>query len=119
MLTNSLLDQFGAVQKAIAARFNGDKSVHDLPRVMRLPGFIHRKGEPFPSHLVQTSDDEPYEWRAFCKAFLPIEQLDFTRENASGNGDEAPDRFKVAEGFEDLPVENLGEGIETNHWWDR
>lgn len=39
------LDQFGRVQKALARRFNGDPTVHDLPRVMRLPGFRHFKRE--------------------------------------------------------------------------
>lgn len=41
------LDKFEAVQRALAARFGSDPSVHDLPRVMRLPGFLHCKGEPF------------------------------------------------------------------------
>src|SRR5262249_11989839 len=45
-------------------------------------------------------------------------QLDLTQKSADGNGDEDPDRYKVAEGFGDLPVEHLGEGIETNQWWD-
>src|SRR5262249_35930198 len=47
------LAQFEPLQKAIAARFNADPSVHDLPRVMRLPGFIHRKGEPFLVRILQ------------------------------------------------------------------
>lgn len=37
------LDRFEAVQRALARRFDGDPSVHDLPRVMRLPGFRHFK----------------------------------------------------------------------------
>lgn len=37
------LDQFKRVQLALARRFGGDPSVHDLPRVMRLPGFRHFK----------------------------------------------------------------------------
>jgi len=37
------LDQFERVQRALARRFGGDPSVHDLPRVMRLPGFRHFK----------------------------------------------------------------------------
>jgi putative DNA primase/helicase len=46
------LDQFGPIQKAIAARFGGDPSVHDLPRVMRLPGFWHQKGAPSVSRIT-------------------------------------------------------------------
>ncbi len=41
------LADFKPMQQAIAAALGTDPSVCDLPRVMRLPGFIHRKGEPF------------------------------------------------------------------------
>ena len=36
-------EEFSAVQLGLAEKFNGDTSVHDLPRVMRLPGFYHLK----------------------------------------------------------------------------
>ena len=36
-------EKFSAVQIGLADRFNGDTSVQDLPRVMRLPGFYHLK----------------------------------------------------------------------------
>lgn len=43
-LTNDCpLEDFSPRQKQIATKFNGDKSVSDLPRVMRLPGFWHQK----------------------------------------------------------------------------
>ena len=61
-------DQFSAVQKAIAARYSGDSAVHDLPRVMRLPGFIHRKGAPFLS-APGTRKGERYDWNEVRKAF--------------------------------------------------
>jgi hypothetical protein len=47
------LDRFTPAQKALAKRFDGDKAVHDLPRVMRLPGFYHRKAESFLSALLE------------------------------------------------------------------
>jgi RepB DNA-primase from phage plasmid len=37
------LDQFTPLQKGLIAKFNGDKCVHDLPRIMRLPGSWHQK----------------------------------------------------------------------------
>jgi archaellum biogenesis ATPase FlaH len=40
------LDSFTSAQKAVAARLRTDPSVSDLARVMRLPGFLHLKGEP-------------------------------------------------------------------------
>ena len=53
------LGDFEGVQKAIAKKFNGDTSVIDLPRVMRLPGFLHRKGEPFQVRIVKDRSGEP------------------------------------------------------------
>jgi hypothetical protein len=50
LVSDCPLDQFERVQRGLAALFGGDPSVHDLPRVMRLPGFVHHKGEPFLSH---------------------------------------------------------------------
>jgi RecA-family ATPase len=55
------LNTFAAVQKCIATRFGGDKAVHDLPRVMRLPGFTHQKGKPFLTRIVQANKRLPYE----------------------------------------------------------
>lgn len=54
------LDAFEAVQLAIAARFNSDKNVADKSRVMRLPGFYHRKhGGCFMSQLISCEPDLP------------------------------------------------------------
>ncbi len=54
------LDQFKAVQKALAEKFDGDPAVCDLARVMRVPGFLHRKREPFQVRIVATSDTPAY-----------------------------------------------------------
>ncbi|MDY7546748.1 DNA-primase RepB domain-containing protein [Glaciimonas sp. CA11.2] len=40
------LEQFKSAQTALANRFDGDPTVVDLARVMRIPGFYHRKGPP-------------------------------------------------------------------------
>ena len=42
------LSKFEACQKRLAAHYHTDPAVHDLPRVMRVPGFLHRKAEPQP-----------------------------------------------------------------------
>ncbi len=41
------LEDFTRIQKALITRFQGDTAVHDLPRVMRLPGFYTKKETPF------------------------------------------------------------------------
>lgn len=52
------LDRFTPAQKALAARFDGDLKVHDLARVMRLPGFWHQKAEtPFMTRIAKEYED--------------------------------------------------------------
>jgi hypothetical protein len=50
---------FGVLQKRLAKLFGGDPTVHDLPRVLRLPGFIHRKGEPFRTRILHQKPGVP------------------------------------------------------------
>lgn len=67
------LHQIEAIQKAIAERFGGDPSVNDLPRVMRLPGFLHRKKEPFLTRIIRDWGDEPrYSTERILAAFSPV-----------------------------------------------
>lgn len=47
------LEAFEPGQIALARHFDGDDSVSDLPRVMRLPGFIHQKGAPFMTRIIR------------------------------------------------------------------
>lgn len=53
------LDKFSAVQTAIAKKFGTDKSIKDLPRVMRVPGFYHNKREPYLCSLVALDRKRP------------------------------------------------------------
>lgn len=46
------LDQFSGRMRALAEKFEGDYSICNLGRVMRLPGFFHLKDEPFMSRIV-------------------------------------------------------------------
>jgi hypothetical protein len=61
VLTGCELSQFKPLQKALAARFDGDPVVCDLSRVMRLPGYYHFKKEPFLTHVIhQDRNAGPY-----------------------------------------------------------
>ena len=56
-------DDFTPAQRALIKAFDGDKSVIDLSRVMRLPGFFHQKvkdgikSAPFMTRLEQIEED--------------------------------------------------------------
>jgi predicted P-loop ATPase len=72
LVSDCALDQFEAIQKRLIRHYGGDESVHDLPRVMRLPGFFHHKGEPFVTRLVEAHDHAAYTVEQFV-AGLPEE----------------------------------------------
>jgi hypothetical protein len=63
------LEQFKPLQQAIAAQFGSDRKVCDLPRVMRLPGFLHNKGEPFLSRVIVSNDMPRYTLTEVVEAF--------------------------------------------------
>ena len=63
------LAEFSNIQKALAAKFNGDKAVHDLPRLMRLPGFYHLKKTPFRSRVIDQSRTQAYDKQTFLDSF--------------------------------------------------
>jgi|GEM_PF-1218014 len=52
------LTEFSRAQKRLAAAYGTDPVVHDLPRVMRLPGFLHLKdpAAPFLVRVLQTAE---------------------------------------------------------------
>lgn len=51
------LDQFTRIQKALAAKFNGDPSVSDLPRIMRLAGSYNLKKKPHQVTVIAHHDE--------------------------------------------------------------
>lgn len=79
------LDQYAPMQKGLAARFAADPSVCDLPRVLRLPGFDHRKGKPYRSRILELHDVAPYTLAALQDAFAifhrcPTQETQETQE---------------------------------------
>ena len=54
LVSDCPLDEFRPIQKDLINAFGGDDKIHDLPRVMRLAGFWHLKGDPFMVRKVET-----------------------------------------------------------------
>lgn len=66
--------EFKALQQAIIARLGSDKSVCDLPRVMRLPGFDHRKDGVHRVRIIHESGALPYTAERIRAAFPPARE---------------------------------------------
>ena len=83
------LDDFENQQRGIAAALGSDTAPHDLPRVMRLPGFRHMKdpSKPHPVRIVSTEPRLPYPAAELARAFPPVAKV-----NGSGKASsERPD----------------------------
>ena len=65
------LEAFKATQQRLIKKFGGDKAVCDLPRVMRIPGYVHHKGEPFTTQIVFEHHGEPLTYAEVCEKFPP------------------------------------------------
>jgi RepB DNA-primase N-terminal domain/Family of unknown function (DUF5906) len=83
------LDQFTPLQKRLAAHYGGDVKVKDLPRVLRVPGFVHQKDEPFLSRLVEAHDHSAYAIEEVTAGF-PKEE----KARAQGNGHAGEERHE-------------------------
>jgi Protein of unknown function (DUF3631)/Primase C terminal 2 (PriCT-2)/RepB DNA-primase from phage plasmid len=93
------LDDFTGKQKALIALHDSDRSVHDLPRVMRLPGFHHRKGEPRLVRIVTVNDHlPPYSASEFESAAEEPHQ--------SSSGDPTADPKRIAAALAVIPNDN-------------
>ena len=61
---------FGQLQESIAYKFQSDPKVKDLPRVMRVPGFEHRKADPFLSKIIHYTGQE-FSFLSLVEMFPP------------------------------------------------
>ena len=83
------LEAFTELQHAIADEFDGDHACCDLPRVMRLAGFLHQKvkngirSEPFMTRIEQYHVGLTYTYDQLKEAF-PVKQIP-AAANTSGN----------------------------------
>ena len=69
LIDNLPLERFTDVQTDLLKRFSGDEKVKDLPRVMRLPGFLHLKEAPQPVKVITSSGTMAYDAEEFLKTF--------------------------------------------------
>lgn len=76
------LKDFPYIQRALASKFNGDSAVNDLPRVMRLPGFIHNKNAAFLTTIISNSEPDQ---RISLKDLLLKLRLKLSRKKATAD----------------------------------
>jgi uncharacterized protein (DUF927 family) len=63
LVSGCSIEEFTPMQKAIAVKLGSDPAIKDLPRVMRLPGYLHHKyadNPYFQTRIVEINDNEAY-----------------------------------------------------------
>ena len=53
------VDSFRSIQKAIAKKYGTDGVIYNPSRIMRIPGFLHHKNEPYLSQIRHLDFDRP------------------------------------------------------------
>ncbi len=56
---NINVSAFTKIQKQIAKKYNTDPSISNPSRIMRMPGFLHHKGDPYLTHTCFMDADLP------------------------------------------------------------
>ncbi len=99
-----LLDSFSTLQKALAEHYGTDPSVNDLPRVMRLPGFYHRKAEPVLVELLTTTAAPPYSPEKIFTAWpFLVEKLEQHRTETAEKENRRAENLAAAKSRRALP----------------
>lgn len=83
LVTNCTLDQFNALQRRLIRNYDSDKSVHDLPRVMRLLPSVTR--------VAEAHDHEPYAVEQVTEGLLEVDETK-PRGDSAGGGAATPIR---------------------------
>lgn len=96
-------DDFTHIQKSLAKKFDTDKTICNLGRVMRLPGTIHMKDptKPFLVKLLR-ADDTEYTLKEIVEAFeiLPTPVMKkAAKERAKATPDVEEERVKRARAY--------------------
>lgn len=98
LVSGVALDDFGVIQAVLAELYGTDPGITDLCRVMRLPGFYHRKGHPVRVELLEAREAPPYTSAQIFAAWPEIaERVERERLEAEKRKQEAAERRAEAE----------------------
>jgi AAA domain-containing protein/primase-like protein/DNA primase RepB-like protein len=95
---------FAAVMERMCESYGSDKNAKDLSRVLRLPGFLHRK-DPMRPHMVHIIEDsgKRYTRDEIMRAFPPVvRETKPRREWHAGDNDEE----RVADALRSIPADD-------------
>jgi hypothetical protein len=95
---------FAAVMERMVESYGSDKNAKDITRVLRLPGFLHRK-DPLRPHMVRIIEagGRRYTREEIMRAFPPVER-EKPREREFQPGD--CDEMRIADALRCIPADD-------------
>ncbi len=108
LLPDENLERASVLQVRMASYYNGDLTVCDPSRVMRLPGFWHQKGDPFLVKLVHACPEEDASMNGFGRRFMEV--LEEKHPCSFG-----PPRFQPAEERVEAPPAGWDNDADVRH----
>lgn len=101
------LEEFKPLQQKLAAHFKADPSVCDLPRVLRVAGFLHHKDTPFTSKICHIGDKYSASQLRDWVLTLSGDKEQVIQSTENFDLGEPPEHIKDAMRFIDLKEWNL------------
>lgn len=94
---NGEIDRYEAIQNSLVVNHNGDKQARDICRVLRVPGSIHWKGDPFQVKVVG-GNYKYYTLEEVERAFPAVEgaQLEVIKSEYSLNNSDELEALIIA-----------------------
>lgn len=117
------LQAFSDVQKNIIRALGSDPAVHDLPRVLRVPGFAHQKKEPFFSRIVSYTG-EMFKYRDLVAFFPPLKREKWSAkkykiEKRSADSEGYKGNYGASNGSRNVHIfKRIGGMIKRGKSWD-
>lgn len=93
--------RFTEAQKRLAAFYGSDPKVCDTSRVMRLPGFDHRKGDPFRVQMMQADTGVRYDLADLLADIPELPEVTPTRTPTTGTTVQLVERLRRASAYLD------------------
>jgi len=96
---------FAGVMERMVASYGSDKNAKDISRVLRLPGFLHRK-DPAQPHMVRVieASGRRYTREEILRAFPPVEREKPRQEREFRPGD--CDEERIVEALRAIPADD-------------
>jgi Protein of unknown function (DUF3987)/Primase C terminal 2 (PriCT-2)/RepB DNA-primase from phage plasmid len=82
------IDEFGPILNRMVEEYGSDPAAQGIARVLRLPGFYHRKADPYLVKVIHESAAQPYSKAQLITAFPPCVKASKSHQSEPVNVDQ-------------------------------